>query len=290
MSWLTGNKKNTIKILERDITKKYIITNRSNIKVNTLNIISVNECRWIVNVKDLLKDSYIIELYTLENKIVETNNDAIQDVANFNNLFKEVYNELILEITFTGELVAVKNNNDIRRKWSSIKDRLQSMQQNQQSVATVINLNDGLFNSDANILEVIKATEFFELFFIGFYGKEIPANHVNKIRASKFRGAKLEWVYHFHQNEMNKYDEKAVCDIIDMRGFTNNLFTENFIKEAYGQFDFLNYKKLRTEVVSEGKYFIDRNTGMIEKGFYNTNEIIDEDLLYSKNSYTIDTY
>ena len=280
----------SIRILEEGITRKYVITNISDIKIGVMNIKATNECRWIVNVKSILTTGYIFEIYTLESVITDTNNPMIKDVAQFNNAFKEVYNELVLEVDFKGQLIAVKNACDIRRKWLRIRSQLQEIQAQNENVASVIQLNDDLFDSDKNLFEVIKAMEFFELFFIGFYGRSMPWEGIEQTRSSKFRGAKLNWIYNFYQDHTNLYNQNAPNHLITMSGAVNQNLNESFVKAAYGDFEFIDYKKLRPQIICEGSYLIDKKSGMLEQSTYKNEEIVDAAFLYSKNSYSIKPY
>ena len=280
----------TVRMAKEGETKKYLITNRSSIKISTMNIISTNECRWILQLKSIGTDYYIIDLLTMGNTITETNNPMVKDIAGFNNMFKEIYNELVLEIDFDGQLRAVKNPATIRSKWIRIREQMKNME-NQQvaAVGDVIRLNDDIFDNDHNLFEVIKATELFELFFIGFYGKSIPGMRRAK-RPNKFKGNQFEWNYEFtYANPGQLNNDSPIIDI-NMQGFVNEYFDKAFIEKTYGKFEFLDYNTLKPQVYSNGKYSLDTETGMIEKAIYNTYEIIDPNQLFSKNEYTIETY
>jgi hypothetical protein len=288
MEWsLLGNdewkRPGALKILEKGVANKYTIINKSEVQLNTMNIKSVNECKWIVHVKDIKPDCYVIELFTMENVIVDTNNPMIRDVASFNNLFKEVYNELVMEINFRGELQAVLNAGDIRRKWLRVREQLKQLGAQNANVANVIQLNDNLFDDDKRLFEVIRAMEFFELFFVGFYGKELPG-HRNMERNSKFRGHKLNWRYDFSLG-----NRQAAGDTlqVNVQGQVTDHLSEGFLKHVYGPADYLNYKTVSPKIYSEGRYQLDARTGVITGARYKNDETIDPVSFYSRNEYTI---
>lgn len=290
MTWFKNTeskKEQAVKLLKEGVTKKYLITNKSNIKIGTMNIVSTNECRWILLLKEIKDESYVMELLTMGNVIKETNNPMVKDVAGFNNMFKEIYNELVLEISHDGALLAVKNPATIRSKWMNIREEMKNLKSHQ-SVGNVIKLNDDIFDNDRNLFEVIKAIELFELFFIGFYGKVLPGMRRVQ-RPNKFKGSKFDWNYEFTYAGINNKPESNFYEI-NMRGFVNQHFSKQTVEETYGKFDFLDYKIIKPAVSCNGMYTIDKQTGMIEKAVYNNYEIIDENLLYSKNEYTIVTY
>jgi hypothetical protein len=292
VNWLKSNEskqEGAIRIIQEGVTKKYLIANKSDIKISGMHIVSTNECRWIIQVKEIKDDYYVIELLTMGNVIKETNNPMVKDVAGFNNMFKEIYNELVLEISLNGELRAVKNPATIRNKWQRIRSEMKNLEQQQASVSDVIRLNDDIFDSDKNLFDVIKSTELFELFFIGFYGKKLPG--IRKIeRPNKFKGAKYEWMYEFaYADKINGFGSKGFIDI-DVTGIVNQTFSKNRIEEIYGKFDFINYGTIKPFVKCDGKYTLALETGMIEKAVYNNYEVIDENQLYSKNQYVIETY
>jgi hypothetical protein len=292
VNWLRSNESKqdgAVRIIGEGVTKKYIITNKSDIKIGGMHIVSTNECRWVIHVKEIKDDYYVIELLTMGNVIKETNNPMVKDVAGFNNMFKEIYNELVLEISLDGELRAVKNPATIRNKWKSVREEMKNLEQQQKSIADVIKLNDDIFDSDKNLFEVIKSTELFELFFIGFYGKKLPGTRRAE-RPNKFKGAKYDWYYEFVFSE--KVNGSSAKDFIDINltGLVSQNFSKNKIEEIYGKFDFINYSTIKPFVKCDGKYTLSLQTGMIEKAVYNNYEVIDENQLYSKNQYLIETY
>ncbi len=291
-NWFKGNegmRQDAVRIVQENITKKYIVTNKSDIKIGGMHIVSTNECRWVLQIREIKETYYVVELLTMGNIIKETNNPMVKDVAGFNNMFKEIYNELVLEISLSGELLAVKNPTTIRNKWKVVREQMKNLEQQQKSVADVIRLNDDIFDNDKNLFEVIKATELFELFFVGFYGKVLPG--MRKVeRPNKFKGYKFEWNYEFvYAANRNETAKNNLIDI-DLNGFVSQNFSKSNIEEIYGKFDFINYNSIKPTVKCDGKYSLNLQTGMIEKAIYNNYEIIDENQLYSKNEYLIETY
>jgi hypothetical protein len=291
-NWFTGNESTrdgAVRIIHENSTKKYLITNKSDIKIGGMHIVSTNECRWVLQVKEIRETYYVVELLTMGNIIKETNNPMVKDVAGFNNMFKEIYNELVLEISLSGELLAVKNPTTIRNKWKIVREQMKNLAQHQKSVADVIKINDDIFDDDKKLFEVIKATELFELFFIGFYGKVLPG--MRKVeRPNKFKGSKFEWNYEFVYAENRTETAKHNLIDINLNGFVSQNFSKANIEKIYGKFDFINYNTIKPTVNCNGKYSLNLQTGMIEKAMYNNYEIIDENQLYSKNEYLIETY
>ncbi len=290
--WLKNNESTrdgAVRITQSGLSKKYLVTNKSNIKIGTMNIKSTNESRWVINVKEIRESSYVFELLTLENVIVDTNNPMIKDVANFNNVFKEVYNELMLDISFSGELLSVLNPSLIRSKWERVKQEMMRLELQQPSIGNVIKLNDDIFDNDYNLFQVIKANELFELFFIGFYGKVMPGNKT-MIRQSKFKGKNLNWNYKFSlaNNLTNQRNEDEVE--INVDGTVVQNFSKNVLEETYGSFDFLDYKTTIPKINCEGKYCLNKTNGMLEKAIYHNYEVVDENLLFTKNEYSIQSY
>lgn len=284
-----SKREQAVKMVKEGEIRKYLITNKSDIKIGTMNIVSTNECRWVLQLKQIGESSYIIDLLTMGNVIKETNNPMVKEVAGFNNMFKEIYNELVLEISLDGELLAVKNPETIRSKWIRIRDEMKNIENQQVSVGDVIRINDDIFDNDKNLFEVIKATELFELFFIGFYGKVLPGMRRTK-RPNKFKGNQFEWNYEFTYAHPESLQDNSASVDINLNGFVNEYFSRKFIEDTYGKFEFLEYKNLTPQVNCNGKYTLNKQTGMIEKAVYNNYEVIDPGMLYSKNEYTIETY
>src|ERR1700754_731313 len=171
---LLNKEENKTAILKTGVTQKYICSIDSDIQIGTMNVVTTTECRWVVTVKQITEQGYRLEILTLDNHIIATNNPSVHDVAALNNLFKEIYNELDVTVNKKGHVYAINNLVQIKDKWLRVRGQLKTLTANEESIASVIRLNDDIFDNNANLMHTIRAIEFFEIFFNGIYEESIP--------------------------------------------------------------------------------------------------------------------
>jgi hypothetical protein len=282
-------KENALRLLQAGITQKYKLLNSSELQLNMMYTKTTNECKWVVNVKDINDKGYIIELFTLENIITETNNEMVHDLAAYKNLFREVYDELVLEIDFFGNLIAVRNLKMLQEKWQRVRADLEKSLKQHPEVGSVITLNDTLFNNHENVKAIIQALEFFELFFPGFYGKALPA-HVQVMRYNRLKSQPFKWWLSFSYPSSYSYYETGQPLQINFEGTIAEALTMQKVEERYGKFEFLNNKTFKPEFKCNGSFLLNRASGLIEQAEYQHHEILDKELLFTINNYSLSTY
>ncbi len=177
LNWVTDQTKSNkaLKFLKEGIAQKYTMTIRSEIQMGSILSKTVTECRWALNVLDITDGGYELELLTLDNVMLETNNPSLKDIATMNNVFGQMYNELRFTVNRKGELLQVKNIEQLRKRWKHVRTELYEVQGRFTSIEEVLKLNDEVFANEKQLFDVIKATEFFELYFNGIYGKVLPS-------------------------------------------------------------------------------------------------------------------
>ena len=279
---LLNKEENKTAILKTGVTQKYICTIDSDIQIGTMNVVTTTECRWVVTVKQITEQGYRLEILTLDNHIIATNNPSVHDVAALNNLFKEIYNELDVTVNKKGHVYAINNLVQIKDKWLRVRGQLKTLTANEESIASVIRLNDDIFDNNANLMHTIRAIEFFEIFFNGIYEESIPYSS-RVTRKSKFQAADIDWAIRYsYENNDNK--------TVVFEGENEKRLNADWLRNAYGHFTFLEPATLVPVIGCKGKYQIDPETGMVVKASYYTEEVVHVQLLYNKIKYTLTQY
>lgn len=279
---LLNKEENKIGLLQAGITQKYLCTIDSDIQIGTMNVVTTTECRWVVTVKQITEHAYRLEILTLDNRIIAANNPSVHDVAALNNLFKEIYNELDVTVDHKGNVVGVNNSLQVKDKWLRVRGQLKTLTANEESIASVVRLNDDIFDHDANLLHTIRAMEFFEIFFNGVYNERIP--YINRVnRKSKFQAVDIDWSirYNFENNDQNT---------VVFEGENEKRLSPEWLRNAYGHFTFLEPATLVPLISSKGRYKINGDTGLVAEATYQTQEIVHVQLLYNKIKYTLTQY
>lgn len=289
LNWITdeGKSEKALQFLQKGSTQKYTLTIHSDIQMGSSHNKSVTECRWMLTVKDITDNGYELELLTLDNVMLETNNPALKDIAALNNVFKQMYNELYFTVNRRGELLNVKNIALLQKRWQQVRTQLFEIQGKSTSIEEVLRLNDELFADEKQLFDVIKATEFFELYFNGIYGKKLPYTDY-PTKKSRFQLTDIKWMYNYsHKVSLQDSVDTFVVNIDATPG---QPFTKEWIQKAYGSFPFLQsigIENLRPTAKAAGIYFFDVKTGLLREAEFKTEEIAHPGLLYTKLSYII---
>lgn len=289
LNWVTDQTKSNkaLKILKEGMAQKYTMTIRSEIQMGSILSKTVTECRWALNVLDITDGGYELELLTLDNVMLETNNPSLKDIATMNNVFGQMYNELRFTVNRKGELLQVKNIEQLRKRWKHVRTELYEIRGRFTSIEEVLKLNDEVFANEKQLFDVIKATEFFELYFNGIYGKVLPSTeYITK--KSRFQLADVKWMYVYTQ-KIPLQDAEDIF-IVDIDATPAQQFSKDWIEKAYGSYPFLQpvgVDNLKPILKASGVYFFDVATGLLKEAEFKTEETAHPGLLYTKLTYLI---
>lgn len=266
---------------KKPFTERYRVEQTSEITMSSLVIRTVTEWRWDVRILKTDDQYYNIELLSLDNVLLETNNPNMRDLSAFNNAFKRMYSELNVIINHQGELIRINNIETIQRKWAQVKAEMEAIQTKHDNMRGMIALNDELFNNVSNITEAVKGNEFFEIFFNVFMGVDLPGNK-NLKKKSLFAQDFINWKY-----EINSTAHQTDELIINVIGKPNQDFDKSWLKRAYGSFPITEIANRKPQVWDQAKYKIDKSSGRLLEGRLTKEEIVHEDFLKAKMEYYI---
>lgn len=272
--------KNKILLKER-FNSKYKLIITSDIQTGNMSIKTKAEIRWNVKVKKIADGNIYIEIITLDNQLVESNNPLAKDIANMSQLFAKMYSELDLVITQKARLKHIRNMDLIKEKWNWIKNDLKEVQDQDPMISHVINLNEAQLSDDKILFEAINNNEFFQLYFHQLYGSPYHGVTNSVYRKNILNTILLEWQYRIDKVETNNHE----FDVFALEGFVET--SKSDIKASYKDYSHLELKKLTPEITEKGRYHLDPISGKIVKARLTKKEIVHPQLLHATINYEL---
>lgn len=269
---------------KKPFNERYLIQQESEIVMSSLVIKTVTELRWDVRVLAVHEKYYHVELLSLDNVLVESNNPNMRDLSAFNNAFKKMYSELDMSISREGELIKLNNVPTIQRKWVQVKSEMEAIQNQHENIKHIIALNDEVFAKEANILAAVRANEFFEVFLNVFMGISLP-DTIEKPKKSLFAQESIHW--RFELSTEPYAFEKAVTVTISVKGAPRQNFDKNWLKSAYGSFPITEIADRKPLMSDKATYRIDLSSGRLLEGLLEKEEIVHPQLLKAKMTFSI---
>jgi len=279
--WNTSPDPESQTLIKQPFSEKYIVLQESEITMGSLLIKTVTELRWDVRVTAIKEEGCRLEILTLDNVLLQTNNPHMREVSILNNAFKKMYSELDVTVSKKGEVLQVNNMPTIQRKWEQVKAEMQAIQTRHQSLDGIVALNDDIFASTPKVTEAVKNNEFFDLYFHKLYGTRLPAD-VSAKKKSLFMQADVSWRYQFTRPPVS--GQQAT---VSLYGTAQHLTDTKWLKQAYGQFPMADAATLRPQLAEEGNYVIEHASGRLLKAAFQRQEIAHPQLLKASMKYTI---
>lgn len=276
---LFGND-NKIKIKE-PFENKYRLTITSDIQTGSMPINTKAEIRWNVKVKSVSEDKVAIEVITLDNQLLESNNPMVKDIANMSQVFAKIYSELDFEIDKKAKLLKLLNIDLIKEKWSRIKNDLKEVESQDPMITQVISLNDDQLADNQTLFRAINNNEFFGIYFHHLYGNSYHSATDLVQNKNILNTILLKWAYRIDkiENRDSKYDTFRI------NGFLKTSMSE--IKKSYNVFSHLEAKDLNPVFIEDGIYDLDPSSGKIIKAVLEKKEIVHPLLLHATIKYEL---
>lgn len=280
--------KNAIRF-RQPFTEKYTLTASTNIQAGHFPIQTKTTVRWSLQVINIDDDGNAeIELLTLENLIVDTNNPNLQDIVALNQVFGKMYSELHLVIDIQGKVKTILNLKHIQDKWETTKQDMKEIQEKVPALQTLLNLNDEIFNSSEKIKIAIENNEFFKHYFHRIYGKAQPIIAYSVEQLNLLQTAPTGWGYTFTRKP--DYDFEHIKDItINYIGKANVEMDKEWKNKAYGHLQDIDIKKLNPVLTENGAYHFDAKTGRLYRAEIVVKEIADPNFIHGKMHFILES-
>jgi hypothetical protein len=268
-------------------TQRYTLTIRTDVMAGSLPIQTVTEIRWDLRVLRVEEEWTEIEVFTLDNELIETNNPYLRDLARMNQAFARMYSEIHVHIDRGGQVIEVLNEDVIRKKWAATKREMEAIDRQSDAIRGIVQMNDAIFTSPEKIVEAVKHNEFFDLYFNQVYGKRIPGETSPLVKWNQFQQVKVEWGYDLAADTPLPAAGNVHAVTVDLKGYPLTRLDKAWIKKAYGAFQNIDPERLQPRLSELGKYVIEPKTGRLKNAYLLKEEVADPQLVFSKMEYTL---
>lgn len=247
---------------KQPFSEKYTLTVTTDIQAASFPIATKAQIRWALRVIDVdRKGQADIELITIENQLLETNNPNFNDIAALNQAFARMYSEIHVKINTLGKVVEVVNLPVILGKWQQTKAEMQKLIKEVPAIQTVVNLNDEIF-ADADKVKIgIENNEFFNIYFYLIYGAPLPAERLLRRHRNLFNSADVNWEFAIGSERVK--DAEALTDVI-VSGKPADLLDAEWTKQAYKAFEgSVDFSQLNPQLSENANYRFQTETGRL---------------------------
>ncbi|MBO0856954.1 MAG: hypothetical protein J2P21_00565 [Chloracidobacterium sp.] len=265
---------------------KYTLTITTDILAGYFPIQTKAQIRWALRVINVNKYGQAeIELFTIENRLIETSNPNLNELAALNQAFARMYSEIQVKLDPRGKLLEVVNLPVILSKWEQTKSEMQSIEKESPALRDIIQLNDDIFASPEKVKLAVEHNEFFNLYFHLIYGEELPAAGLRRKHRNLFNSADVSWQY-FAEAVPGSPDDDVFTDV-EIRGAPIGQMSEEWINAAYGKFELEGHPKLNPRLMEKGEYRFESASGKLLKAMLLKEEIAHTNFLRGKMIYKL---
>lgn len=264
----------------------YTLTITTDILAGNFPIQTKTQIRWalrIVHVDDYGQTE--VELITIENQLLGTNNPNLKDIAALNQAFARMYSEIHVKLDRKGKLQEVINLPVILSKWKQTKAEMQSIEKEVPAIQDIIQLNDEIFASPDKVKLAIEHNEFFNIYFHLIYGEGLPTGGLKRKHRNMFNSVDVNW----------KYLAKAIPELPTEASFTDvtligtptDTLGGEWIKEAYGNFGMIDLNQLNPRLIEKGLYRFQPASGKLLEATLVKEETAHPDYIRGKMTYEL---
>jgi hypothetical protein len=267
-------------------SEKYTLTITTDILAGHFPIQTKAQIRWALRVVSIDNAGQAeIELITIENRLIETNNPNLRDMAALNQAFARMYSEIQVRLDPKGKLLEVVNLPVILSKWEQTKAEMRSIEKEVPALQDVIQLNDEIFAKPEKVRLAIEHNEFFSIYFHLIYGEELPAAGLRRKHRNLFNSADVSWQY--FAEAVPDLPTDAVFTDVGIRGAPIGILEEEWIGEAYGKFETMGLPQLNPQLIEIGSYRFQPANGKLLKARLVKEEIAHPNFLHGKMIYEL---
>jgi len=267
-------------------SEKYTLTITTDILAGHFPIQTKAQIRWALRVVSIDNDGQAeIELITIENRLIETNNPNLTDMAALNQAFARMYSEIQVRLDPKGKLLEVVNLPVILSKWEQTKAEMRSIEKEVPALQDVIQLNDEIFAKPEKVKLAIEHNEFFSIYFHLIYGEELPAAGLRRKHRNLFNSADVSWQY--FAEAVPDLPTDAVFMDVGIRGAPIGILEEEWVGEAYGKFETMGLPQLNPQLIEIGSYRFQPASGKLLKARLVKEEIAHPNFLHGKMIYEL---
>ena len=271
----------------KPFSEKYTLTVTTDILAGSFPIQTKAQIRWalrVINVDNLGQAE--IDLITIENQLLETNNPNLKDIAALSQAFSRMYSEIHVKLNPKGKVIEIINLPVILGKWEATKAEMQKIEKEVPALQSVVQLNDEIFADPDKVKIGIESNEFFNIYFHLIYGEPLPNEEIKRVHRNIFNSVDLNWQYSIKFGQSLADAEGLQTEISVLGKPIDNLGLE-WSKSAYSSFDMIDHSQLNPELSETGQYHFRAETGKLLEAVLVKEEVAHPDYIRGKMTYIL---
>lgn len=269
-------------------TENYTLIAETKIKSGYFDMQTKAKTRWALRVIAIDENGNTeLELFTLEQLMVDTNNENLNDIISLNQVFSRMYSELHIVINIKGEVVKIINLERIKEKWEETKIQLLKIQQQEPALLQLVTINDEIFANTDKIKIAIENNEFFNHYFGKIYGNKLPISRRMIPQKNVLQTADAEWIFNFSYSP--QFDTEHLNDILIKYKGEATTHQTDWKRKAYGHLPDIDIKILDPKVTEEGTYRCNFKSGKLDFSETKRTEIALANIIDASIQYTLES-
>lgn len=271
----------------KPFSEKYTLTIKADVLAGTMPIKTTTEIRWDLRVIKVTGEEAEIELITLGQELLQTNNPALKELARMNQAFAKMYSEIHAIIDRSGKVIRILNEALIKRKWDAVKAEMLEIEGQSDAIKGIILMNDEIFNSSDQILKAVQNNEFFSIYFHHLYGTRLPGDFTTAARWNHFQQTQVIWGYNFRPSHVLPAAPGVQAVTVEVTGAPLTELNSSWVKKAYGNFQNVDISQVKPQLSETGRYAIDPASGKLKEAYLLKEEIADPRFIFSRLEYDL---
>lgn len=264
-------------------SQKYILTLDSEMQLNSLNIKNTVATNIILQIKDIQKKEFILDILSYDKEMTSCNNEGIQQMFTVTRHFEKLYDEFKVVISKDGTLKSIENFNYLQNKWKKIKNDSLQYFDTETDIESFFNLDEKTVNDQDFWIKALNEQEILFLYF-GLSGYGTKFSSVERLRRENaFKTGAIDWVL---QKTAKQELHKAPFNIVqEVTGVFEP--SKKWMKKGYGKMPFFEGIPFKEDFNIKGNYLFDAESGFIKQATITVNEIVHPSILFHKLKYTL---
>jgi len=123
-------------------SQKYILTLDSEMQLNSLNIKNTVVTNIILQIKDIRKTEFLLDILSYNKEMASCNNEGIQQMFTITRHFEKLYDEFKVVVSKRGILKSIENFSYLQNKWKKIKNDSLQYFDTETDIESYFNLNE----------------------------------------------------------------------------------------------------------------------------------------------------
>lgn len=241
----------------------YTLNIETHIQAGSFPLHTKARIRWALRIMrvDENRGQADLELITIENQLLETNNPNLHDIAALNQAFARMYSEIQVRLDHKGKILEVLNLPVILGKWQETKAAMAKIEADAPAIAEVVKLNDDIFASPDKVKLAIEHNEFFGIYFHLIYGEKIPTDELRRTHRNLFNSVDVNW--RFSATATRPADGEDHSTKIKITGAPVDDLDRDWIKKAYASFEMVDASQINPRLSETGDYLFETETGKL---------------------------